>query len=592
MQNKTTTLSPLQVLYGGYPGSVRYVSGQLNRIRDITNPNGDRRDQLSARVRQVVATLMTNEIRRRDEHEAIREQRYAVRRPQTAAQAPADSELELPALFDEESPSAPASLKTSGHALSSLSTVQPRDLSLIEVEEDVLVRTRVFPRSIHCNACGHFLLLMPDRPPTTLTCPCCRNAQLVVEPIVFVCGRCATMRELCPPGERIAPPHRGRKRLKIDAQLGKPPACPECADGHIHLDKHGTNTISRWEWRCSSCTGYVEVLQEPCGMCGVPAADGFGSDYILMQALPAAASNALQPLIFQSLFVRNQEIDLASLRQHRNAQEASWPDAFSLVSALDTKAISIEAESTLRAGCLADAYLVDDVQVVTVTYGYKAGSTAGHPQTPVDFADRLAQFFRDPEGLTRYLVYCVSTQGAALVLEFDHQRIVERLSQVNPKLAGASWDDIVAAEMQTLQNSAVRDLLRTERSDLVAYRALHAIEHALLMNAIQLTGTEALASRMFFSAATIVITERSPIGRGGVIQLVNRGPGLIQLFEAARDQLLGCAQGCRDGCPSCIYVREPSCAQPVEEFGALWLPPNSLLSRRSAAAVLADGSAA
>jgi hypothetical protein len=71
-----------------------------------------------------------------------------------------------------------------------------------------------------------------------------------------------------------------------------------------------------------------------------------------------------------------------------------------------------------------------------------------------------------------------------------------------------------------------------------------------------------------------------------VVQLVNRGPGLVRLIDATRDRMMGCAQGCQDGCPACVYIKDPHCSQPVEELGKAWLPPNSLLSRRGAAGIL------
>jgi hypothetical protein len=84
-----------------------------------------------------------------------------------------------------------------------------------------------------------------------------------------------------------------------------------------------------------------------------------------------------------------------------------------------------------------------------------------------------------------------------------------------------------------------------------------------------------------------MIFEKAPIGRGGVVQLVNRGRGLVSLFQAMRDAVLGCAQSCEDGCPACAYVKDPYCNQPVDDLGAIWLPANSLLSRQGAARILA-----
>jgi hypothetical protein len=174
------------------------------------------------------------------------------------------------------------------------------------------------------------------------------------------------------------------------------------------------------------------------------------------------------------------------------------------------------------------------------------------------------------------------------VLEFNPSQVMERIASVAPSLEGIHLEDIFARESQAIADREVRDLLRAGGEELLVYRSLHALEHSVLSSAIQLIGNEALGSRLFPRSATVVLFERMPIGRGGVVQLVNRGPGLVALVDAARDRMMGCAQGCQDGCPACVYVRDAQCNQPLEELGGKpWLPPNSLLSRRGAARILA-----
>ena len=591
MASRPQTISPLQVIFNAFPDAVRYVGGTMTQVRDISNPDGDRRDALGVRIREELARRMDVELGQREAHEALQQQSFAARRaaqPQggTGGQ-PIEADLVLPALFDEELPTGddPAPGARQEPQVAPRARLRASDVSLIEVTADATVRTKVFPKSAQCQRCGHFLLLDPQRPPANLVCPCCHQGRLAIEPIVFVCGRCAARRELLPPGERFNA-GRGRKRRRFDENVGAAPRCPECANGHIHLEKHGTNTVSRWQWRCTSCENFSENIQEPCGACAIPSAPGVGSDYILMQAIPAAASNALQPLVHQQMFVGDEEVEVDTLHEEAETHSERWPDAFSLLPAIEQGSISERDSRRLRDSCLRDAFLVDRIRVVTTTYGYKAGGVASHPQTPVDPGDRLARFFRDPEGFARFLAYCVSTQGAALVLEFDTARVMERAASIIPSLSGVPLVDAFARDAAAISNQEVRDLLRADGEALLVYRALHALEHSLLASAIQLIGNEALGSRLFPEAGTIVLFERVPVGRGGVIQLVNRGPGLVALVDAARDRMAGCAQGCQDGCPACVYIRDAHCNQPMEQLGKPWLPPNSLLSRRGAARIL------
>ena len=288
------------------------------------------------------------------------------------------------------------------------------------------------------------------------------------------------------------------------------------------------------------------------------------------------------------MYVGDQEVDPQSLRTQAVASSTEWPDSFLLTTSQDPNVLTQDELSRLRDACISDAFLVNDVRVFTTVYGYKAGSSARHFQTPVEITDRLAHFFSDAEGLARFLAYCISTQGAALVLQFDPQEIVARLSRIRPDYARRHLSDIFHEEAALVSASEVRQLLRMESNSLLLYQSLHALEHATLSSAMQQIGNEALGSKLFPSQSTVMIFERASVGRGGVIQLVNRGTGLVQLIDASRDRMLGCAQGCRDGCPACVYVRDPHCNQPIEELGSSWLPPNSLLNRRGAAMILTN----
>lgn len=609
MPPRAPNISPLQVLYQAFPDAVRFVAGQITRVRSVNSTRGDRDDPLSVLVRRAIAPRILAELQRRFAHESTRAQRRADRRADEGAAAgvavgdgavpaadiPVDEgvpngfgALEELAMADEAPSQAPAP----GRPVQLLPPGMPRerDISLIEIDEDATVRTRVFPRSVHCQRCGHFELLDPNNVPATLQCPCCKAGTLRVEPIVFVCGRCADIRELVPPLEL-----RGdwRRPGVAERALGAPTVCPDCHRGHIHLEKHGTNRVAQWEWRCTSNCGYREVLQERCLKCAVPAGvqGAAPASVIFMNAIPASAPNALQSLVHQDMFVDGGTVDPQSLLAAADrAIHQGWRDAFMVATTEPNETMSHGELATLREACIGRAFLVNNVWAVTVAYGYVAGPAASHPQTPVSPDEKLAHLFHDPEGFTAYRAYSHSTQGNALVLCFDAVRVVARLDELAPGIAAlGTLEQILAVEGQEISERSIRELLRAEGGSLLAYRSLHALEHALLNAAMRQLGTDSLGARLFASTSTVVIFEKARVGRGGVIQLVNRGEGLLRLIEAARDLTLGCAQGCVDGCPTCAYmVRDQFCTHPLDEIGVVWLPANSLLSRRGAAAILSS----
>src|SRR5690606_17351379 len=151
--SKQQTISPLQVIYGAFPDAVRFVGGQLTRVRDVQNPEGERTDTLGHRVREAVARRISQELRGITEHENTRLQRYTARRGQ-ADEGGADArelDLILPALFDAQPAGPPGGGAGPAAPIAAPPSIRARDIGLIEVTEDARVRTRVFPRSVHCQ---------------------------------------------------------------------------------------------------------------------------------------------------------------------------------------------------------------------------------------------------------------------------------------------------------------------------------------------------------------------------------------------------------------------------------------------------------
>lgn len=603
MPVRAPNISPLQVIYQAFPGAVRFVSGQIARVRDISSSRGEREDRLSELVRRTVARRIFVELERRHAHDMLRHARR-LERPR-AVQAivegrgiDGDADA-IPDAFDpfdlvipaDEEPAVPAGGGAADALRAPPAPAMPREreISVIEIDEDATVRTRVFPRSVHCQRCGHFEILNPERVPATLQCRCCREAMLRIEPIVFICGRCGEIRELVPPLEL-----RGdfRQAGSADRAMGAPIRCPDCQRGHIHLQKHATNDVARWEWVCPACSVYRVRLQERCVRCAIPRSATEASNVIFMNAIPASAPNALQALAHQEMFVGNAPVDLAALRAAaRSGRESGWADSFEIELPHSRANLSEEDAASLAEAGLVRAYLVRDVWAVTACYGYKAGQSAAHPQSPVLPEERLATLFGDPERFARFRVFTHTTRGAALVLEFNREQVVSRLAELVPSLRDQSIEQVVEAEAHEIAHRQIRELLRVGGGRLIAYRALHALEHALLMAAMRQLGSDTIGSRLFTADATVVLFEKSEVGRGGVVQLVNRGDGLVQLIRASRDLMAGCAQGCVDGCPSCVFLRDQHCGHPLDELGVAWLPANALLSRAGAARILGSNGA-
>jgi hypothetical protein len=604
MPSHASNISPLQVIYQAFPDAIRFVGGQITRVRNVVSSRGDRDDRLSDVVRGLLARRIYVELTRRHAHDMVRYERRAAREVERQAAGavaggavmagdvvaePAFDPFDLlppyEALGEPERMGGGAdggALAT--HAPAAPGMPQEREISMIEVDDDATVRTRVFPRTVHCQRCDHFELLNPERVPPTLSCPCCGGGTFRIEPITLICGRCAAVRELVPPLEL-----RGSFRRPGDAGrvLGAAISCPDCHHGHVHLEKHGTNEVARWEWRCTACANYRVTLQERCLRCVVPGTDIASPSAIFMNPVPASATNALQALTLQEMFVGNEPVDVTSLRAAASvARSSGWSDAFELHVREPGTLLSREDVTGLNSACLSRAYLIRDVWAVTACYGYKAGPSASHPHSAVAPEERLATLFSDPEGFARFRAFTHSTRGAGLVLEFDPQLVVARLAALMPGLGHQSLAEVIEAEAAQIARHEVRELLQVGEHALLGYRALHAVEHAILMAAMRQLGTDAFGSRLFPAAATVVLFEKAAVGRGGVVQLVNRGPGLVQLVRAAQDLMAGCVQGCVDGCPSCVYVRDQHCAHPLDELGAAWLPANALLSRAGAAAVL------
>jgi hypothetical protein len=578
-------ISSATVIFKTYPQAFWNFTNAIVRVGSITSQEGEQTDRLAHHVREAVAGLITQELRRSEALQQEQRRRRLLQQQQQTETLAADSNTHIDEIFGSVTPLDPMEADTEDD----IQPVRSGRVSFILVNDQVHVRTRIFPRTFHCKNCGHFAALDPAHPPATLDCPCCHRGRLVQEPIVFGCAKCATIRELTPRGQRIGATER-RKTQRLEDLLGSFIQCPDCATGHIHLEKHDTNLVTRWQWNCTECASYRnQEIQEFCLNCYLPPGDAPDQprEIISMNAFPASASNALRSLIHIQMFTGQEPLEPNTLYQTAQTVAQNWPDYFELVrAASEASQLTQEDISFIQQASLTNAYLLNHVKVVTTVYGYRAGGIMNHPQSPVEEDERLANLFLDPEGLAKYVCYGMQHEGAALVMELNKRCVMERLAELFPRLNTLSYAQTLEQERAWLAGATLREILESQAQQIPLLTALHGMEHALLTSATRLVGNEVLGSTLFLEAGIILLYERETVGRGGVIQLVNGGPGLLALISATRDQVVGCARGCADGCPSCMYLLDTRCQYHKEEFNNRWLPPNTLLSRTGARKLL------
>ncbi len=321
------SISPATVVFRTYPQSFWNFTNAIVRVQSITSQEGEQLDRLAYYVREAIATLLTEERRRIEVLQ--REQKRRRRLQHNMKTSPSSSDAFIDEIFESAVPLVHIDIDTEDD----IQPVRSGRISFILANDQVHVRTRIFPRTFHCKACGHFAALDPATPPATLECPCCHRGRLVQEPIVFGCARCATVRELTPRGQGIGTTGR-RKTQRLDDVLGSVIPCPDCTKGHIHLEKHNTNSVMRWQWNCTVCTSYKnEEIQEFCLNCYLPSGDAPDQqrEIISMNAFPASASNALRPLIHIQMFTGAEPIEPNSLHETAQAGAKDWPDYFELI---------------------------------------------------------------------------------------------------------------------------------------------------------------------------------------------------------------------------------------------------------------------
>lgn len=575
-------ISGSQVVHQRFPYAFYNQRNAVVQVRYIRNTVELPNPRLVRHVRQQIADRMSGDLEVRNTHmseaQRRRQQRQEAENQHIGEEDDFLDDLfgdELIDLADEDNIGFP-------------DRIRPEQLEFVLVDSNASVRTRIFPRSFHCSRCGHYIILDPNNLPRSLKCPCCQSGDLRQESIIFGCARCASIQELVPPGERIENDGRVYRRTRrIEDLVGNRPECPDCQQGHIHLEKHETNLIQQWEWVCTSCS-FHENVEAVCFRCMLPRTSQDRTDIVRMRPFPATASGSLIPLIDIQTFIGNDPIEPSILHQVAQRESESWADYFEMETEENNRFRS--SIPWLKDACIRNAYLLKRMSVVTTAYGYRAGNVMQSQINPVQQDDQLSTFFRDPEGISDFLCYGMIVEGAALAIEFDRDKVYNRLLHMYQWADDLnSYEDAVMYERNSISTTPLYNMVQSDTSlDLIVFPALHAVEHALLAMANRLVGNDLLGSMLFFRHGIILLYEREEVGRGGVVQLVNKGIGLVDLIEAATDHVMGCAQGCQDSCPSCTYVQDMFCHPLAQETGRNWLPPNALLSRNGARLILSS----
>src|SRR5579859_2625048 len=538
--NKLPYLSPSVIVYGRFPDAFLHLPNIIGRVSSIEHADGARRNPMTQYVLEKIAKRIIEEESLIDRHRGEARRRRKQKNPD-AQNATTENNLLNELMGDVQIPeNADLDLDDASEEFRCV----PR-LSFLPIDVNTVIRTHIFPRTFYCS-CGHLEAIDPQNPPTTLTCPCCSNGQLRQEVIVFGCSRCANIHELTPKGA-MDPATKRRKTIQLGDFLGGAPPCPDCTKGHLHLEKKRANQVEDWEWRCQTCKQYRENVEDQCLICALRGTDEDAASVIRMTGFTATAAGVYTPLLDSQMFVGDSPIDPQTV--HSIAQQAgqNWEDYFDLQQAISDGLFDRDQVDQIQNACIANVYLMKDMSVVTTTYGYRAGSVMNHPLSPVAPEEREAILFRDPIHAVEYLCYGMINKGAALVIELDPGRVLERLGLGSPTEGSLAYWQHIEQTRKAFELATLRDLLEGSDRQLLIFRALHALEHAMLSSARRLIGDDVLGSKLFLEKAMLLIYEREASGRGGVVQVINEGKGLLALLADAQDHVAGCAQGCRDG---------------------------------------------
>ncbi|TEU15477.1 MAG: hypothetical protein E3J21_13080 [Anaerolineales bacterium] len=539
------------------------------------NFDADRHDDQM--IREWVAMLISEGEQRRQSHAQERSRRAEMQKRVIGGVAPT-LEAEYSGLLDDldiDLNARPLPTASSMPSPSARPRVKASDIELREIRDGTRIRVKVYPRTFVCTRCGHYQIV--DNATSDLVCPCCKEKMeregkthgfpwLRQEALIHICPRCARVEELIPQDIQI------ENGLLI---------CPRCGD---HLHYYGRERVSTIRWRCRKCPQYYpqrgrgRAIDRSCS-CSIWEPDEEGKRRVSKMHIDRTAASTTYALSFSLLRIKDQPISLSVLRQRHQDDKAEGVRTWHLDGFLE-RLNEPEREWFRQMFPIREAFLVSNVCSSTVVYGYSTHKGAGQ----IKEQERLPQFFRNDRTNT-YRAYVVSEQGRALVVILDKERLAEAVQGKIPVPQRRSYDDLIAKEMERLNERPLfqENVDRPDALPLIA--SLHAIGHALLKQAVAQVGLDYFGSKILLRDGAIILYERQDIGYGGVVQLT-AGAGFLELMNEVERTLAACPHDCEQGCLSCVYITDAWCMPFLPDEIERWYPPNAILLRKEAAAAM------
>lgn len=451
--------------------------------------------------------------------------------------------------------------------------VKASDIELREIRDGTRIRVRIYPRTFVCTRCGHYQIV--DNATSDLVCPCCKGKmeregkthgfpRLRQEAMIHICPRCARVEELIP--EDIQ---------KIENGLL---VCPKCGD---HLHYYGRERVNTITWRCRRCRQYYpqrgrgRAIDRSCS-CSIWEPDEEGKRRVSKMYIDRTAASTTYALDFSLLRIKDQPVSLSVLQQRHRDDEAEGIRTWHLDHFWER--LSEPEQRWFRQKFpVQEAFLVSNIRSSTVVYGY---STRKAPDQ-IREEERLLQFFRD-DRTNMYRAYVVNEQGRALVIILDKERLAQAVQGKTPTFQRRCYDDLIAEEIVRLNERSLfqENVDRPDTLPLIA--SLHAIEHALLKQAVAQVGLDYFGSKILLRDGAIILYERQDIGYGGTVQLT-AGAGFLELMNEVEQTLAACPHDCEQGCLSCTYINDAWCMPFLPDEIERWYPPNAILLRKEAA---------
>lgn len=446
-----------------------------------------------------------------------------------------------------------------------LGMVKASNIDLREITDASSIRVRIYPRTFVCTKCGHYQLI--DDTVSSLKCPCCKKGRLQQEAIIHICPRCAGVEQLVP--EDVP---------KIDERGWLMCKCGE------HLHYHGRDRVATIRWQCKRGHRYPQLgrgraIDRSCA-CSIWEKDESGKAKVSKMYIDRAAGSNTYALAFSTLRIGNAPVALPVLQAQHEQDKDEGIKTWHITEVFEEQLSGPERLMFRAMFPIREAFLVSDIRSSTVVYGYSTRKGA------VKEEERLPQFFYDGSS-NRYRAYVVNEQGRALVIVLDKERLAKAVQRGKPTAMWLSYDQLVENEVSALNTRGRFQQNIDTPEDFPLVAALHTLEHGIFKQALAQVGLDDFGSKILLRDGVIVLYERRDIGYGGVVQLT-AGQGFLQLMQGAKSIIEDCNHDCQKGCLACVYITDAWCMPFLpDEVG--WYPPNSLLMRGYAAAVLKLG---